>query len=165
MREDTKHSIPTRAILNQSYDITAAEIDDYRRIIASFSADTAVAYDNLPPKALSNLSSAALEELIKLFHRCEVEERWPDTWLNATMVMIPKAEQYKWRLIAILVTPYRVWARKNGETVSSWMKGLQRDWIANGPGKAAAQAAYDIALSNESLIADDNLTSRKALRE
>ena len=72
------------------------------------------------------------------------------------MVMIPKAEQYKWRLIAILVTPYRVWARKNGETVSSWMKGLQRDWIANGPGKAAEQAANDIALNNESLTTDDN---------
>ena len=65
------------------------------------------------------------------------------------MVMIPKAQVGKWRLIAMLVTPYRVWARAAGEDVSRWMSSLDRDWIANGPGKAAEAAAYDIALDIE----------------
>ena len=28
----------------------------------------------------------------------------------ATMVMIPKADAFKWKLIAMIVTPYRIWA-------------------------------------------------------
>ena len=65
------------------------------------------------------------------------------------MVMIPKAEAYKWRLIAMLCTMYRVWARRAGEDVSVWMKGLNRSWIANGPGKSSEHAAYDIAIDTE----------------
>ena len=62
------------------------------------------------------------------------------------MVMIPKAEAFKWRLIAMLVTPYRVWARVASEDVSSWMKQLDRDWVANGPKKSSESAVYQIAL-------------------
>ena len=65
------------------------------------------------------------------------------------MVMIPKAEQYKWRLIALLVTPYRIWAREAGKKVSMWMSRLKRDWIANGPKKASEEVAYNIAMEAE----------------
>ena len=49
----------------------------------------------------------------------------------------------------MLVTPYRIWARRAGEDVSRWMAALDRSWIANGPGKAAEAAAYDIAIDAE----------------
>ena len=70
-------------------------------------------------------------------------------WRVATLVMIPKAEAFKWRLIAMLVTPYRVWARMAGEDVSRWMAALNKPWIANGPKQSAEQAVYDIALNTE----------------
>ena len=65
------------------------------------------------------------------------------------MVMLPKAEAFKWRLIAMLVTPYRVWARVAGEDVSTWMKKLRKDWVANGPKKSSEDAVYDIAIETE----------------
>ena len=49
----------------------------------------------------------------------------------------------------MLCTMYRVWARRAGEDVSVWMKGLHRSWIANGPGKSSEHAAYDIAIDTE----------------
>ena len=129
--------------------ITKSEIDNLRRIISSFNGNTAVAYDNLSPRALANLSDTAIAHLLRMYKRCEAEGRWPTAWRMATMVMIPKSEIGKWRLIAMLVTPYRVWARAAGEDVSRWMASLDREWIANGPGKAAESAAYEIALDTE----------------
>ena len=78
--------------------------------------------------------------------------RWPEAWRHAIMVMIPKAVADKWRLIAMLVTPYRVWARRAGEDVSKWSEKMQRqghEWIHYGPGKSAEGATYLAALSAE----------------
>ena len=44
---------------------------------------------------------------------------------------------------------YRVWAKQAGKVISAWMHSLERHWIAFGPGKAAEDAAYDIALESE----------------
>ena len=59
----------------------------------------------------------------------------------------------------MLVTPYRVWARAAGEDVSRWMTSLDRQWIANGPGKAAETAAYDIALNTEAAQLDGQMVN------
>ena len=75
------------------------------------------------------------------------------------MVMIPKAQVGKWRLIAMLVTPYRIWARGAGEDVSRWMASLDREWVANGPAKAAEAAAYDIALDTEASQLDGEMVN------
>ena len=82
-----------------------------------------------------NLDDGTMAELIALFDRCEAEGRWPQEWLYAAMVMIPKTEAYKWRLVAMLCTNYRVWARRAGEDASRWMAKLNKPWIANGPQK------------------------------
>ena len=95
-----------------------------------------MAHDKLAPSTLEHLDDETLVELIRLFKRCEEIGRWLDIWRIATMVMIPKAEAFKWRLIAMLVTPYRIWARVASEDVSSWMKQLNRSWVANGPKKS-----------------------------
>ena len=100
--------------------VSRAEIDDFRGIMRSFKSNTAVAFDNLRPHQVAYLSDEAIIELIKLYKRCEILQRWPQIWKTSTMVMIPKAEEDKWRLIAILATPYRIWARRAGEMVSIW---------------------------------------------
>ena len=89
--------------------VTQARIDDYRRVIATFKTATAVAYDNIAPRAMLALDDPVIAELIALYDRCEHEGRWPDSWRYATMVMMPKAEEaYRWRLIAMLCTTYRI---------------------------------------------------------
>ena len=107
--------------------VTRERIQDYRRVINTFKTNTAVAYDNLSPRAFQNVSDETLAELIAFFDRCEWEGRWPDAWRDVTMVMIPKTEPYKWRLIAMLCTCYRIWARRAGEDVSRWITTLDRD--------------------------------------
>ena len=70
----------------------------------------------------------------------------------ATMVMIPKTEEGKWRLIAILVAPYRIWARRAGEDVSLWAESMAKKgmkWIAYGPKKSSEHATYEAALRAE----------------
>ena len=89
-----------------------------RRIIGSFSSSTAVAYDNLAPRVLDELSDDILAEIIAIFDRCEAEGMWPDDRRAATMVMIPKAAAYKWRRIAMLCTLYGIWARAAGEDLT-----------------------------------------------
>ena len=101
--------------------ISGAELDKFKRIIRSFSYNTAVAHDKLPPRMLEHLDDETLKELILFYKRVEHVGSWPQAWRVATMVMIPKAEAFKWRLIAMLVTPYRIWARAAGEDVSAWM--------------------------------------------
>ena len=88
--------------------VTKKEIDDYNRIMRSFKPTTAVAYENLRPHQMAYLTDEAIAELITLFKRCALLRRWPLIWAMAAMVMLPKAEEGKWRLIAILTTPYRM---------------------------------------------------------
>ena len=82
---------------------------------------------------MEHLDDDILKELIVFFKRVEAEGEWPQAWRVATMVMIPKSEAFKWRLLAILVTPYRIWARAAGEDVSVWMSSLNGDWIVTAP--------------------------------
>ena len=60
--------------------VSMARVEDYRRIISTFKSTTAVAFDNLAPRALNMLSDATIREIIALYNRCEHEERWPDKW-------------------------------------------------------------------------------------
>ena len=128
---------------------TNEEIEDLRHTCRSFKINTAVAYDNLRPKQFAELSDEALSQLIKLYWRCEQIGCWPEVWRNATMVMIPKAEEGKWRLIAMLVAPYRIWARHCNKTIAHWMREQDREWVAYGPGCSAEGATYDAALEAE----------------
>ena len=128
---------------------TQHEIDDVRDTCRSFKMNTAVAYDNLRPKQCAQLTDKALAELIKLYWRCEALGRWPDIWRMATMVMIPKAEEGKWRLIAMLVAPYRIWARHCNKIIAKWIRTLDRSWTAYGPGCSAEGTTYEAALEAE----------------
>ena len=76
--------------------IGKGEIDRFRRIIKSFSYGTATAHDKLPPRILEHLDDDTLKELIVLYKRIEAAGRWPNMWRIATMVMLPKAEAFKW---------------------------------------------------------------------
>ena len=67
------------------------------------------------------------------------------------MCIDPEGDQFN-IFIGILVTPYRVWARAAATQVSKWMSTLDREWIANGPKKASADAVYDIALDAEAAM-------------
>ena len=127
--------------------------------MASFSSSTATAHDKLPPRILEHLDDGTIREILLLFKRAEHEGRWPEQWRVATLVMIPKAEAYKWRLIAMLVTPYRVWARMEGEKVFVWMSSLKRTWIANGPKQSAEDAVYEIALQTEADLGEYGKTN------
>ena len=62
---------------------------------------------------------------------------------------IPKAEEGKWRLIAMLVAPYRIWARHCNKTIAKWIRALNRDWIAYGPGCSAEGTTYEAAIEAE----------------
>ena len=125
------------------------ELEKFKRIIRSFSYGTAMAHDRLPPRVMEHLDDETLKELIVLYKRVEHQGGWPNSWRIATMVMLPKAEAFKWRLIAMLVIPYRIWVRAAGEDVSVWMSSLDRDWIANGPKKSAEDAVYQLSIKTE----------------
>ena len=128
---------------------TKEEIDELRKTIQSFKVNTAVAYDNLRPKQVAWLSDTAISELIKLYWRCEHTGQWPSMWRNATMVMLPKADPGKWRLIAILPTPYRIWARHANRVIAQWIRDQDRTWVAYGPGCSAEGTTYEAALEAE----------------
>ena len=130
------HAHPIEHVADRCQLVTEEDIANYRRIINSFKADTAVGHDNIPPRSLSVISDSTLRYMIALYKRAECEGRWPDIWRIATMVMIPKTEAFKYRLIALLTTFYRVWASLAGEQVSRWMTGLRRVWMANPPEKS-----------------------------
>ena len=61
----------------------------------------------------------------------------------------------------MLVTPYRVWARRAGEDVSRWMKALSRKWIANGPKMSSEDATYDLAPLTEAATSQGNAVNVK----
>ena len=107
--------------------ISREDINRFRRIVASFSKGTATAHDKLPLGIMEHLDDTTLIDLLQLYRRAEHEQKWPTEWLIVTLVMIPKAEAFKWRLIAMLVTPYRIWARIAGEDVSKWMVSPKKD--------------------------------------
>ena len=85
--------------------IEKQELNKFKRVIRSFSWGTAMAHDKMQPRIMEHLDDDTLKELIAFYKRVEDEGEWPDSWRIATMVMIPKTEAFKWRLIAMLVTP------------------------------------------------------------
>ena len=120
-----------------------------------FKHNTVMSFDNLKPHLLGSLTDEALSNPIRLYKRAEDEGRWPHQWKLAIMVMIPKAKHGTYRPIALLCAPYRAWAKQAGQEVSAWMHSLDREWLAVGPGKAAENAAYDIALMTEAAASED----------
>ena len=54
--------------------VTTDRINDYRRIIGTFKGTTAVAFDNIAPRAMAAVEDQTLKEIIALFDRCEHEE-------------------------------------------------------------------------------------------
>ena len=51
-----------------------------------------------------------------------------------------------------------MWAKEAAREVSKWMAGLDRDWVAFGPGCAAEDAAYDICLDTEAANEEETFT-------
>ena len=96
------------------YNVTDNDVQRFRTILRTFRYKAATAHDKIPSRILNELEDYTLRHFICLYKRCEASGDWPSQWKDATMIMIPKAEQFKWRLIALLVTPYRVWAREAG---------------------------------------------------
>ncbi len=64
------------------------------------------------------------------------------------LCLLPKASG-GWRLIGLLNTVYRLWARLRSPISAAWFGALGRDYLAFGQGKAADDAAFEIALEAE----------------
>eukprot|EP00972_Heterocapsa_arctica_P101862 15007314-Heterocapsa_arctica.AAC.1 len=64
------------------------------------------------------------------------------------LFLLPKGSG-GWRLIGLLNTTYRLWARLRSPISAAWFGSLGRDYLAFGQGKAAEDAAFEIALEAE----------------
>ena len=72
------------------------------------------------PRDLWHMSNQAFDTLARLFTRCEDLLSWPSERIVNVMVRIPKEEGGS-RLICLVSTLVRVWARAR--------RPLSRDWI------------------------------------
>lgn len=71
---------PKKSVNARLEHVTHEEVTNLRRIINSFSVDTAGGHDNEPPRCMANLTDTILKCLIAFDRRVEAEARWPETW-------------------------------------------------------------------------------------
>eukprot|EP00959_Pyramimonas_sp_CCMP1952_P197201 4123896-Pyramimonas_sp.AAC.1 len=91
-----------------------------REALLTFSWRTAVGQSRLHPRALWFTSDAALDCVAHLFMRCEEMLTWPPSRIVNVMVRLPKPDGTGCRLITLVSTLLRVWARVRRPMSRRW---------------------------------------------
>ncbi len=119
-----------------------------RKASRSFSAETAVGCDGVPPRAFSWLSDALLCVLGDFMVMIEAAGVWPKQVTLAIMRLIPKSAGGR-RPIGILASLVRWWERVRQPEIQKWRSEQAREYNYSARGRRADQAVWRQALTNE----------------
>ena len=133
-------------------------IDQLRKALFTFPANSAVGQTGLHPRQLQHLSDQAMLTLSLLFTACEQQLGWPPDRLATILVRLPKPDGGT-RLIGLLNTLVRIWGRARRAVSAGWLQQhkSQHSW-GTGPGRSSSASAFSLSLDNEIDVAMGNRT-------
>ena len=120
-----------------------------RRISKAFSAQTAYGTDGLHVTQYAWLGNEALECFSTLIEAMELGCRPPPQWRTMKTPLIPKKEAGKFRAIAVMTSPMRIWGKARRAECDQWEAQHQRDYFAAGAGRRPLAAVWRAALHAE----------------
>ena len=112
--------------------------------LSKFSVKTAMSTDQIPPKALLQVSGQGLDALARLLMRIEAAGHWP-SGLITLMAVLPKPTGGD-RLIGILPVICRVWGRVRYPITAQWLHNHRHEcfWACKGRSSSDAAFAHDL---------------------
>ena len=127
-------------------------IEDARRCIASFKANTAVGVCSMRPRWYGWISDQLIDAWIDLFMAVEETGRWPDTIQDIIVHLIPKATTGN-RPIGVLPSPIRWWEKLRKPIIWQWRALNPREYNWSTRGRSAEAAVYGQSLRDEAALA------------
>ena len=128
--------------------LPAVRAEDIKESLKEFKKGTGVGLCNWNPRDWGKISDEGLEVLAKLLNRIEEEVCWPKSVLNTVLVRLPKQESGH-RLIGLMGTLYRVWAKVRRQYCQSWEEKHSRCYDFACKGRGAIGEMWDVALTDE----------------
>ena len=123
-------------------------VQGIRESASLFPQDTGLGVDRLPPKLLATASDESLIALRQIYKAVEAAGCWPEGVLQAIMVSRAK-DSGGYRLIAMLPTLYRVWARLRLGITAQWLEAHRHECFWTERGKSSSLAALHHNLCSE----------------
>ena len=122
-----------------------------RRTISRFRERTGVGMCGWHPRDWDKLGDEGLETLAELLQLAEAVGRWPGSQQCTAMIRIGKegGAPNDYRLIGMMTTLYRVWAKLRRQECMEWEERNFRKYDFACKGRGAASEVWDVALVDE----------------
>ncbi len=134
--------------LARSSPLEGISVDQFRTVCSTFPAWTGLGADGWHPRQWAQLDDAACESLISIIGLIECLLVWPSATREVVFARIPK-QGGGHRLIGLLTSLYRVWAKLRRPLCTSWESDNERGWDYAAVGKGALAGAWDLSLEVE----------------
>ena len=115
---------------------------------AAFPADTGLGWDNLHPRELRRISTAAIIALLRIFVLAEMLGRWPEMIGIVIIALLPKAGGGN-RPIGLCPSLIRLWMRLRLPVAQAWQSMNDRPYLFAVEAKGADVAAWKQAARAE----------------
>ena len=125
--------------------------DKVRNALAKFKVGTGVGMCGWHPKDWSKVGDTGLECLAQLMALSEKAGIWPAGQCDTAMIRIDKEGGIKgdYRLIGLMPTLYRVWAKMRRQECMEWEEANARAYDYASKGRGAVSEVWDVALLDE----------------
>jgi hypothetical protein len=125
--------------------------DKVRDTLAKFKEGTGAGMCGWRPRDWRKVGDAGLECLAALMGLAEREGTWPSGQRDTAMVRIDKDGGIKgdYRLIGLMPTLYRVWAKMRRQECMVWEEANARSYDYASKGRGAVSEVWDVALIDE----------------
>lgn len=114
----------------------------------SFANGTGFGWDNLHPRALTQLPRRLILQLVMCMVEAEISGGWPPLLGWVVIVLLPKTEGGR-RPIRLIPCLPRIWSRARRGIAGQWRRVNSRQHLYGGVGKVAAVAAWKQAARAE----------------
>ena len=123
--------------------------EQLRRLSRAFPKRTAYGTDGIHVTQYAWLSDASLECFSTLLQSMELARRPPPQWRTMKTPLIPKKEAGKFRAVAVMASPLRMWGKARRAECDEWETAHHRDYFAAGEGQRPLAAVWRAALTAE----------------
>ncbi len=128
--------------------LAGVDVTTMRAACSSFCVHTALGLDGWHPRLWAWLCDDGCSCLLALLRAIEMALMWPADVRQIVFARIPK-EAGGHRLIGLLTSLYRVWAKLRRPLCQKWEDGYCRGWDYASKGAGAVSAAWDLMVEWE----------------
>ncbi len=124
-------------------------VGEVRAAAKTFPWNTGLAWDQLHPRLVNDLSDIMVEELITIMTDAEASGEWPEAVGVVNTVLLPKPGTTGFRPIGLFPMMIRLWMRIRRDDAANWGAAHSRQYFYAGQARGAQVAAWQHAARAE----------------